>query len=375
MRDALNERPRLAILTNVLAPYRMPIYACLAEQFDVTVLYSGEERNRDQWKGLEHHACGFTVRRVRGFTISWIERDGESTVDARYLHVDPGLVTDLLRMRPQAVISNQMGFRSLVALAYGRLCRRPVWIWWGGTQHTERRISRSKRWFRRWFARRVSRWFSYGVTSTAYLQSLGVPEHNVVELQNCIPEGPYVKGWPPTRQIEPRPVLLCVGQLIHRKGLDLLLDAAARLQREGLSFSLMVTGSGPDARTLEQRAKELGLLNVYFRASEPPERMPSVYRSADVLVFPTREDVWGLVVNEALWSGLPALVSVYAGCAKELVPPSSTFDPLDPADFSLKLRMAVAGELPRPDLRRLRRLEDVAGTIAHEVKVALVGDQ
>ncbi len=61
--------------------------------------------------------------------------------------------------------------------------------------------------------------------------------------------------------------------------------------------------------------------------------MPAVYRSGDILVFPTLEDVWGLVVNEALWSGCPPWSSVYAGCAKELVPMNSIFDPLDPADL------------------------------------------
>jgi glycosyltransferase involved in cell wall biosynthesis len=172
-------------------------------------------------------------------------------------------------------------------------------------------------------------------------------------------------------QLEVRPVLLCVGQLIHRKGVDLLLDAVARVQAEGLRFSLLVVGSGPEKSRLEQKAKELSLCNVHFHDPEPPEGMPAVYRSADVLVFPTREDVWGLVANEALWSGLPALVSVYAGCAKELVPPDSTFDPHDPADFAAKLRRAVAGQLPPPDLSRLRRISEVSDLIAQELDVAL----
>jgi glycosyltransferase involved in cell wall biosynthesis len=86
-----------------------------------------------------------------------------------------------------------------------------------------------------------------------------------------------------------------------------------------------------------------------------------------VLVFPTLDDVWGLVVNEALWSGLPALVSIYAGCARELVPVGSTFDPLDPADFTDKLRLAVKGELPSPDLTRMKRIDEVSGLIIREL--------
>jgi len=218
---------------------------------------------------------------------------------------------------------------------------------------------------------RVRRWFSYGATSTEYLLSIGAPRQNVVELQNCVPEGSYLGPHAPIVQLETRPVLLCVGQLIPRKGIDLLLDAAARVQSEGLSFSLLLVGDGPEKANLERRAKDLALQNVYFHPPQPPSQMPAVYRSADALIFPTREDVWGLVVNEALWSGLPALVSTYAGCAQELVPPDSRFDPLDPNDFVGKLRCAVLGKLPAPDLTRLRRIDEVSRTVERELEKLL----
>jgi glycosyltransferase involved in cell wall biosynthesis len=364
-------RRKLAILTNVLAPYRMPIFDRLAERFELTVLYSGEEGNRDQWRGLERQSRNFAVKRASGFTFTRTNRDRGTVLDTRYLHINPGLIIDLMRIRPDAIVTNEMGFRSLAALVYGRLFRRPVWVWWGGTRHTERAISRSRRLFRRWLMGRVERWLSYGATSTEYLRSCGVPPHRIVEIQNCVPEGPYLAAEPPAVHLGVRPVLLCVGQLVPRKGVDLLLEAAARVQAEGHTFSLLLVGSGPDRPLLERRARELGLRDVQFHAPEAPERMPAVYRSADVMVFPTREDVWGLVVNEALWSGLPALVSVYAGCAAELVPPESTFDPLDPVDFAAKLKTAVGGGLPAPDVSRLRPLDEVAGTIAREIEGAL----
>lgn len=370
--NGASPRPlKVAILTNILAPYRMPIFQRLAEQFDVTVLYSGEEGNRGEWRDSPEGAHGLRVKRAKGFTFPWTNRDRGVVLDTRYLHINPGLIVDLLRVRPGAIITNEMGFRSLVAVAYGRVFRRPVWVWWGGTPHTERRISGAKRLFRRWFVPRVDRWLSYGATSTEYLASCGVARRDIVELQNCVPEGPYLEPAPPAVRLEPRPVLLCVGQLVARKGVDLLLHATARLQAEGLSFSLLLVGSGPDKGLLAQRAKDLALRNVDFHDPQPPERMPGIYRSADVLIFPTREDVWGLVVNEALWSGLPALVSVYAGCAGELVPPSSTFDPLDPDEFEAKLRDAVTGKLPPPDVARLRRIDEVAGTIIRELEAAL----
>src|SRR5689334_18991638 len=64
-------RPRVAILTNLLAPNRLPLFQRLAEQFEVVVLYSGHEGNREQWRGLERQAREFRVQRIPGLSFSW----------------------------------------------------------------------------------------------------------------------------------------------------------------------------------------------------------------------------------------------------------------------------------------------------------------
>ena len=61
--------------------------------------------------------------------------------------------------------------------------------------------------------------------------------------------------------------------------------------------------------------------------------MPGVYRSGDALILPTLSDVWGVVANEAVLSGIPVLCSKYAGCAKELLTEESVFDPEDAPEF------------------------------------------
>ncbi len=358
---------RLAVLTNILAPYRLPIYQRLAEHFDLTVLYSGREPNRVQWEGLADGLERMRVKHSFGIAVPWLKRDQQAVLDSRYLHLNPGFFTDLLRLRPDAVISDELGFRTIMALLYAKLFAKPLWVWWGGTLHTERGIGLSRRLVRRRLAGIVRGWFSYGATSTEYLESLGVPRSSIVELQNCVFEGPYVASSEPALRLDVRPVVLCVSRLVPGKGVDLLLEAAARLQSEGLRFSLLVVGEGPEKQRLEGKVSELGLRDIVFHPPQSPDRVPTLYRSADVLVFPTLDDVWGLVVNEALWSGLPALVSIYAGCAMELVPSSSTFDPLNPSEFAAKLRLAVTGHLPPPDITRLKRIDEVSSLIIREV--------
>jgi glycosyltransferase involved in cell wall biosynthesis len=99
--------------------------------------------------------------------------------------------------------------------------------------------------------------------------------------------------------------------------------------------------------------------------------LPSIYRSADCLVFPTLEDAWGLVVNEAIWAGLPVAASIYAGCTAEIVPPGNRFDPLDPRQFLDILRRAVDGDLARTDMTVMKTGRDVAGMIIRDIDEVL----
>jgi glycosyltransferase involved in cell wall biosynthesis len=249
-------------------------------------------------------------------------------------------------------------------LLYGSFFRKPVWVWWGGTTHTEAgKSGRIRRIIRYLFARWARHWISYGQSSTEYLQTLGIPRHRILQLQNTADERPFLVPSQPQFALKPRPVLLYVGQFIARKGIEHLLGAAAALQREGGVFSLLLVGSGREKTAAEQLAHELGLTEAHFYPPRLPQNMPAVYRSADVLVFPTLEDPWGLVANEAMLAGIPVLCSKYAGCAQELFGPENIFDPLNEEEFVEALRAAVAGQLPPPDLSRLRTSCDVAADL------------
>ncbi len=354
---------KLAILTNTIAPYRIPLYGYLSERFDVAVFHGGPERNRQEWSGLTE-VMGLRTKRSWGFQVRLRKKRDGLRIDSRFLHITPGFLIDLVRFRPRAVISNEMGLRSLIAMIYGLLFRIPVWIWWGGTCHTEASVGPTRRIVRKAFGFSVRHWISYGASSTEYLMTLGVPRDRILQVQNCVDDRLFSPLGNRYLDVEPRPVVLYVGQLIPRKGVSHLVRAAGALQREGHKFSLLIVGSGSDEAKLRALVQELGLSNVHFEAALAPDQMPAVYRSADLLVFPTLEDVWGLVVNEAILSGLPVLCSKYAGCASELVRSDSIFDPTDPESFAESLRGEISRSPRSPDSPRLASCREIASLIA-----------
>ena len=362
-----NDRKKLALLTNMIAPYRLPIYSVLGDQFDLLVLHGGQEANRASWGNVEDILSNSKVVHAWGWQIPFKLKLNGKVFDERLLHITPGFLWHLFRFRPDAVISNEMGFRSAMALAYGWLFHKPVWIWWEGTRHSERKIDSPRKALRKILIFCADRWITCGVTSTEYLLDLGVTREKILQSQNSVDEKQYQAAGAPAWLLRPRPVVLYVGRFVELKGVRLLLDAVATLQRAGREFSLILVGEGPEKQALEQRTAELKLKNVHFLPAQPPEKMPSVYRSADLLVFPTLQDVWGFVANEAVLCGVPVLCSKYAGCAAELFPAENIFSPDDPDEFAEKLEAAIAGRLPKADPTPLKTTEYLGNELVNEL--------
>ena len=369
------DKLRVALLINAIAPSRIAIYAGLAREFDLRIVRGGREGNRTSWHGLDKQIPNAVVKQAWGWQLRIARKAEGQVIDHQHIHIRPGILWELIRFRPNVVIANEMGFRTMTALLYGLLFRVPVWVWWGGTAHTERNIGIARRALRFLISRLVSHWISYGKSSTAYLVGLNVPRSHIVEVQNSVDERPFIADPPAEFDLQPRPVVLCIGQLIARKGVIHFLQAAARLQKEGESFSILLVGDGPDKAALERQIVDLGLENVHLHKSRRPEQVPAVYKSADIVVFPTLEDVWGLVVNEAILCGRPVLCSRYAGCAEELLPAEDIFDPEDQNEFTRKLRTALRRQMASPDRSRLLSTSENLERLVGAIRSSLAGNR
>lgn len=363
------KKKKLAILTNLVAPYRLPIYRMLAEHFDTLVLHGGTEANREWSLDIPEH---LKVKKVWTYQVLGKKKIGVDGVsDTTYLHLNLGLLWSLPQFKPDVIVTNEMGVRTLVALLYGKLMRVPVWVWWGGTLHSERNITSSRKRLRARMARHIQRWISYGQTSTEYLVSIGARRDEILQIQNCVPQETFVakpdaaEHW---FEDDPGPVLLCVGQLIRRKGVDKLIEACGRAAARGHEFTLVLVGNGPERALLEHLASVRGVKNFRILPNQNQKTLNAIYRAADLFVLPTLEDNWGLVVNEAMWAGLPVLCSEYAGCAPELLPAESIFDPMSETSFDEALERGLRGAVARPLAERLLTWQEVGGLIAESLE-------
>lgn len=137
------------------------------------------------------------------------------------------------------------------------------------------------------------------------------------------------------------PLLLSVGRLGPEKRVDILLRAIALLIRRDLpapqsDLRLALVGDGQCRMDLETLAATLGIANrIFFAGAQPHDRIGDWYAAANLFTFPSPADTQGLVLVEAMLSGLPCIAADYGG-PREIVLQNETGIrvPLDPRAFA-----------------------------------------
>ncbi|WP_246828913.1 glycosyltransferase family 4 protein [Synechococcus sp. PCC 7502] len=122
----------------------------------------------------------------------------------------------------------------------------------------------------------------------------------------------------PQRPRTPPTILFC-GQMIARKGLDLLLQAFEQLISMGLTSRLLLVGREADLPQMLTKVSEKNQHYIEYAGFQAPEDLPHFFRQADIFVLPSRHDGWGVVINQAIGAGLPVICSDAVGAANDLI--------------------------------------------------------
>jgi len=165
-----------------------------------------------------------------------------------------------------------------------------------------------------------------GRRNREYLEHYGAPADRLFFSPHCVDNDAFFAaseaaraGAGGARAGGPQRRVLFVGRLVEDKRPMDLMDAAARLAARGNPVSLTFAGAGALQRRLAAAA-QAGGVDVRFLGFVNQSKLPAVYAAADVIVLPSvARETWGLVVNEAMACGVPAVVSDAVGCGPDLV--------------------------------------------------------
>lgn len=336
---------KLAIVTNILTPYRIPLFTALrarVERLRVFVMAEREE-NRD-W---ELPCSAFEWEVLPG----WHLRLPTAEVAK---HVNFGVGRALGRFAPDVVLSGGFSPANAAAWWYCRR-RRCAFVNWGELSQIDLTgVSPPQRALRRMLiAAGDGAIASSSVARGVFLHYGAEPERVLTALMPVDVER-FHGGVLRARQDRinqtgySAPVLLCVGRIARGKGFDELFAIYAEILRTHPDASLLIAGDGPQRAAYESRARERGWRNVHFLGFLQTDAVAEILARAEIFIFPTLADTFGAVLSEAMAAELPVVASIHAAATLDLVEDGVT-------GFRIEPRDAVASAAA---IRRILELSD-----------------
>lgn len=310
----LNNNMKILFLTNYASPYRVDFFNELGKSCKVTVLFTDsikEQKHRSQnWFANQQYS-----------NFKYIQLGKKLGCSKKYIYLD--IFKFLNRNYDRIIICGYSTLTAMLAIEYMRLRKIPFYLEVDGG--LIRQDTKIKFWFKKHLISAANAWFSSGKKTTEYLIHYGAKPEKIYEYpftslcqkdilkQKSSPEYKHILR--KELNIKEDKILISIGQFVHRKGYDILLKAAADLPKD---IGIYIIGDNPKQEYLLLQQK-LSLKNIHFVGFQSKEELKKWYQAADVFVLPTREDIWGLVINEAMAQGLPVITTDRCVAGLELV--------------------------------------------------------
>lgn len=356
---------RLVLLTEIIAPYRIPVLNALArrEGMDLHVIFLAEtDKALRQWRIYTDE-----IRFSYEVLPSWRWRVGNWS-----FLLNRGLRRALDAARAETIVCGGYNYPAYWEALWWARRRGVRFVLWTESNERDNRSGRAVvEWMKRYFVNSCSAFVVPGKSSFAYLRTLGASKQLIFTAPNAVDNIFFAAQAETTRAHArefraklklPSRFVLFAGRLVPEKGVFDLLEAYAKLEGNIRSeVGLVFAGDGISRKGLALRATAISPGTVCFPGFAQREDLAGLYALAETLVLPTHSDPWGLVVNEAMACGLPIIVSSVAGCSLDLVQEGwngHVVPPRDPQKLSGAINCLVRDRATRETMsaRSLERI-------------------
>ena len=299
---------KILFLTNIPSPYRVDFFNELGKMCELTVLFERKgAQNRDgSWYGEKFESFnavflkGVAVGEESSFcpeVLGWLKKDFDVIVIGGY--------------------STPTG---MLATEYLRFTKKPFWLNCDGGIVKDDTALKFR--IKKHFISAADGWLSPSEATDGYLLHYGAKREKIRRYAftsvsragiapPCENKAQLKKALGITEDI----AVISAGQFIPRKGHDVLIEAFSHVDKKA---GLYIIGGEPTEEYLQLKEKH-GLGNVHFVGFCNKEKLKKYYAAGDVFALATREDIWGLVINEAMAAGLPVISTENCVAACELI--------------------------------------------------------
>ena len=352
LRDEPDVSKRIGFLVSHPIQYYAPLFRELAKRCDLTVYFSHRQTPEQQARAGFGVSFEWNIDLLSGYESRFLTNVASRASTERFTGCDtPGVGEEIARGRFDAFIVPGWALRSYWQAV--QACRRlgvPVLArgdsHLGGPRHIAVRLAKAVLFPR--LLHRFDGFLYVGQRHREYLLHYGAAAERMFFSPACVDNEAFAKASAQARREaaavsggRPRRVRF-VGKLTEGKRPVDLVHAVARLT--GPPVEVVFAGSGALEGVLREIAAQAAV-RANFLGFVNQGELPGVYGSADLLVMPSEHETWGLVVNEAMACGLPAVVSDVVGCAPDLIDPGMTgltFPRGDTAALALAIATALS---------------------------------
>jgi glycosyltransferase involved in cell wall biosynthesis len=314
---------RIVILTEIIAPYRIPVFNALAklEGIDLHVIFLAEtDPEAREWLVYKNE-IRFSYQVLPSYRRSW---------GSHKILLNWGVRAALRKAASEVVVCGGYNYvASWQALSWARRNGVPFLLWAESNANDMRPNKRLVEKLKASFIGRCDGFVAPGRASLQYLMSLNVSRERIFIAPNAVDIRLFGDSASDVRSRAsdlrqqlglPRRFFIFVGRLVAEKGVFDLLHAYRQTSPEiRLEIGLVFLGDGPARSELERIASDIRPGLIQFRGFVQREMLARYYALSDALILPTHSDPWGLVVNEGMACGLPVVCTDVAGCVIDLV--------------------------------------------------------
>ena len=338
----MERKPAVAVVFHHIGPYHHARLNAAADRLSVTGI---------EWSAKGYDTWGTAESPARYHKVSLFPEATDTFPDTAELR--RAFSSVLEQTKPDVVAVN--GWNNFGSLVAANFCVRrgiPMVVMSESSRQDERRTS-----WKETVKRRIVGLYSAalvgGQRHVEYLVELGMLRervftgYDVVDndyFARCVAEIKNSKSEIRSERRLPQNYFLASARFIKKKNLARLINAYAEYRQKSQNngntiWDLVLLGDGPLRETLKSQVSRLNLNEyVHLPGFRPYDELPVYYALANAFVHASTTEQWGLVVNEAIASGLPVIVSDRCGCAPELVNGNGfTFDPTNESELTARM--------------------------------------
>ncbi len=296
---------KVLFLTNYPSPYKVDFFNELGKKCDLTVTF--EETPEEQ----THRNKNWFHTNYDNFNAIFLNK---IRLGKPHKQIAYGIFKYLNDDFDYIIVGVYSTITSIMAILYMKLKRiRFIIESDGGIPKNKKNITEK---FKKFLISSAYAWFSPSGETDKYLITYGAQKYNIIrypfttlhknDILKNLPDKTYVNQCRQKIKLTKKYAIVTIGQFIHRKGFDILIEAISKMRNKDCAFYII---GGKPTQEYSELIQKLNLYDIYFIDFMEQEKLKDYFIAADIFVLPTREDIWGLVINEAMAFGLPVITT------------------------------------------------------------------